>query len=414
MYIFVLFDSMEEMKMKNNQKWGYIVLIASAIVLLVMPFPGIILIVCLLIYFKRHGYFDQFMESRKPIRTKPLKTPPIFLRKITILSDNEILFENYTSVTFFDENGSRKMMTLPAKKDSKVSVRLNEQQFDVFIQEAENSYQLSFEKENIRILDISNHYISVVENSADNSYLRIHYEKEGFVDAEVDELIHFFRNFKIQNNVKYEKVVIKPSTPPKKKKSLSFEKFLIPICLVAVVIGACVTYTKDRQAQSYEMLSGNYTKYLEGLVYSVNHELVEDDWNSDSEIVYHLQGDDIPYVSVFNEVDHKDYTKVYDYSPSSMNTLEDYVWDEYFFDYGITKKSHDYINLSNGKWYHFTGLVEANQFYRVSAKKDVYTEFYCMPTKNSLVIVMIGSYFDDGIDYGVIPFLESFDFLELN
>ena len=394
--------------------WYIVALIIGVTFLMNSPLVGMIVLACLVYYGYKHNYFQKRQNVYSNGQSSR-KVPPTFVRKIEFLSNREIVFSNFSRLRYLEENGSGKMVEIHNPIHAKVYIRLNHRQFDVFVKNNEKSEQLSFEKENIKILDISNHLISIIEGNKDSSYLEIEYNNQYFTTLEVEELMDFFKDFKINNaTTKFQEKPIVNDVPPKPKKNPLFKIMVIAGIIVALMVGGIVGINKYQNKQTFvaQTLMGTKTKtkYFNGLTYLVNMELDEEDYDENA-ILYEFSNKQVPYIRIDCDVDNQDYTQTYDYSLSSAETLQEEVWEDVYYDPG--KKQYDFINFDSGKWYHFTGLVDSDSFWD-SDSQDGYVDVYVLPTNRALVKVMLVRSIEDTNDYDIQAFLNAMDISELN
>ena len=413
--------------MKKIPSWIWII---GLVALLINPFIGCIIACILTYYLYSHGYFrantvqkkpgsiPNTGRMRKPAHISGQKTPPEFIRKIEFLSNREIRFTNFTSARYMEENGSHQLMDVKNPRKANIYIRLNTNQFDVFIDCEESREQLSFESINLKALDITNHYVSMIEGNADDSYLRINYDNQYFTPLELEALMDFFKDFDIHNKTTkfQEQPIYENVTPPKQKKKVGF-KFIGIAVIVILCICVMMPIISEGFIEKQEMyqttILGPRTneKYLEGLTYKVNNEINEDGWGNQCE--YKMSNKEVPIVTILNKTGDEDYTKIYTYEASTFDTLMSEL-DFYPYRYDTEKKQHDFVNLKNGKWYHLSGVLDKDDYYSNDTGKDMFVDIYVMPTKKSLVQVTMVRTMDDINDYDINDFLSTFNFDDLS
>ncbi len=414
---------------KKDQSWIVFVCIVTFLILLLNPIIGIIGAVLIFIYLVNHGFFDRsFVKKPTHIPQNPKQTnktsrqvPPKFLHKIEFLSSRELVFSNFSSARYLEENGSHKMVDVIHPNNAKICIRLNNEQFDVYIVCDGKSEQLSFEKSNLKILDITNHSVSMIEGNKGESYLKIQFDHQFFTTLEVEALIDFFEDFSIENKTtKFQEKSVMEEIPPKKpnknrKSQRSKIIFIGVVCLAFVFYSIGTKIMKDSTTpknwqQSVIGVRKN-TQYLNDVSFDVNNELEGEDWGLD-ELHYQFSDAGVPLLIVNNKATEIDYTHVYDYEMSSFESLEKEL-SFYTYQYYAKKKQYDFVNLGNGKWYHLSGILEEEDYYDNDTHKKLYIDVYVMPTSKSLVQVTMVRTIDDVNDYDMMEFLASFDFSQL-
>lgn len=414
---------------KKLPGWVIIIFAATFSILIAGPFFGIIATVLIYIYLVNHGFFDKSIVQKPDhipgSRFKPGPIPPNVMRKVEFLSNHEIVFSNFSYARYLQENGSHQMVEMENCKKAKIFIRLNTEQFDVYIVNDGKSDQLSFEKSNLKILDITNHYISMIEGNKGESYLKIQYDNQYFTTLEVEDLMDFFHEFSIDNKTtKFQEKSFVENVPPiienikKDKKRLQKPiKIILAIfvcCMVGITaIGVVDGYISAKNDVRQESIMGvrRKNKFINDISYEVSNELIEDDWGG-YEIQYKFSKHTIPLLMVRNEIKDIDYTETYNYEKSTFDDLEKELY-LYEYQYHAQKKQYDYVNLENGKWYHLSGILPKGEYYNNDSHKDLYVDIYVMPTSKSLVQVTMLRTIDDVNDYDMNDFLSTFDFSEL-
>lgn len=423
--------------MKKIPNWVWVVLVFTFLSLIFSPFVGVVLLILILIYLNNHGFFKQSVDIKPrkpgpiPNRMKPNiprpnfrkaeQDPPSFIHKIDFLSNREIAFMNFTSVRYLEENGSHKMIDVPNPRNAKIYIRLNHEQFDVFVNTDGRTAQLSFEKENLQILDITNHGISMIEGNKDDSYLKINYDNQFFTTLEVEALLDFFKDFSIHNQTtKFQEQPIYEDAEPvhvSKEENKRHGKIILSFVVVFALVIAGVTGVVFSRNRGGEILHTSVyegrrnVKYLNGLSYEVNCELKEEDWLHD-QCEYYFSTKSVPQIIVSNSITDTDYTDIYTYEANTFKDLE-YELSFYEYKYDGQKKQYDFVNLENGKWYHLSGVLNKKDYYDNDTGKDLFVDIYVMPTSKSLIEVDLIRTIDDINDYDVTEFIGHFDFSEL-